>query len=289
LNDTPLLPSLRVDSLIARLTPADVVETPFPHVVIHDALYRDLCDRLTAEFPPLEAMEGYRAGASNRRLNYYAKDAVRGEDVSPLWREIVARHVSQVFLEELLGLFADSIARTYPALAQSFAQKTPRAGVRWKDTFESADILLEAQPAANTPVISAATSVRGGHLDNPDKLVVGLYYLRHPEDDSSGGDLQLCRYVTRRRVFEGHEIASRYIEPVKTIPYQANTLVLFLNSPDSLHAVTPRHPTPWPRLFLNLDALVAHELFAIPTSWNRRIARSARKSVQALAAAIRTG
>ena len=38
--------------------------------------------------------------------------------------------------------------------------------------------------------------MREAHLANPNKLIVGLYYLRHPEDDSTGGDLQLCRYAT---------------------------------------------------------------------------------------------
>jgi 2-oxoglutarate-Fe(II)-dependent oxygenase superfamily protein len=220
-------------------------------------------------------------------VNFRAKDALTDRNLSPLWREMVARQVSQAFLDELLAIFGESIAQTYPSLARSFAEAPPRAGVRWSDTFETADVLLEAQPAANTPVAQVATSVRAGHLDNPNKLIVGLYYLRRPEDDSSGGDLQLYRYATRRPVFEGHEISNRQIELVKTIPYEANTLVLFLNSRDSLHGVTPRQPTPWPRLFLNLGTELDSGLFAMPTSWQRRVAERVRAPMRALASTLR--
>jgi hypothetical protein len=252
-----------MDSLLARVTPADIVEEPFPHVVVREPLDAALCNRLIAEFPPMEGMTGYRADASNKRLNYHATDALANEQLSPLWREMLLAHLSQAFLDELLGVFGESIGLTYPELAKSFAETSPRAGVRWVDSYDSADILLEAQPAANTPVTGAATAVRGGHLDNPNKLIVGLYYLRHPDDDSTGGDLQLYRYTTEHPAFEQHEISQRYIEAAKTIPYQTNVLVLFLNSPLSLHGVTPRHPTHWPRLFLNLGAEVNGDLFAI--------------------------
>jgi len=259
-----------MDSLLAGVTAADVVGEPFPHVVVREAFDPELCDRLIAEFPPLEGMNGYRVGASNMRLNYHATDALRDERLTPLWREMISTHVSQLFLDQLLGLFGESIALTYPHLARSIAENPPRAGVRYFDSHESADLLLEAQPAANTPVSGAATSVRGGHLDNPNKLIVGLYYLRHPEDDSTGGDLQLYRYTTKRPTFVEHEISGRYIEAVKTIPYERNVLVLFLNSPISLHGVTPRNPTPWPRRFLNLGVEVDRELFPIRSG---RVAR----------------
>ncbi len=136
--------------------------------------------------------------------------------------------------------------------------------MRYVDTFETADVLLEAQPAMNTPVTATPSSVRAGHLDNANKLIVGLYYLRHPDDDSTGGELELYRYAMRRPVFEGHELSHRFIESVKTIPYEKNVLVLFLNSAHSLHGVTVRQPTPWARLFFNLGAEVRTDLFRHP-------------------------
>jgi hypothetical protein len=163
---------------------------PFPHLVLQDALDDALCDRLIEEFPPLESMVGWSPGASNLRLYYRAKTARTDPNLSSLWRELIERHTSQAFLDQVLDLFGPSIQATYPDFEQRYGElESLRAGLRYSDTFEDADVLLEAQPSANTPVTTEPSSVRRGHLDNPNKLVVGLLYLRHPEDTSSGGEL----------------------------------------------------------------------------------------------------
>jgi hypothetical protein len=260
-----------VDSVLARVTPSDVVREPFPHVVIREALDPAVADQLLAEFPPLEVMTGGKPYGSNQRFGYPASEAVHDPAVTPLWRRFVAVHVSQPFLGELLRLFADDIRRTYPAFEQRFGPiESLRAGIRYRDDYRTADVLLEAQPSVNTPVTATPNSVRAGHLDNPNKLFVGLYYLRHPDDQSTGGDLELYRYTTDRPVFEHHEIDDRYIEAVQTVRYERNTLVVFMNSKDALHGVTVRSQTPTTRLFLNLGAEVSADLFTIPGGPSRR-------------------
>lgn len=243
-----------MDSLLARVTPADIVEEPFPHVVFHEPLDEGLCDRLIAEFPTLEAVSGGKPYKSNELLVYHASRELEARDLSPLWREMIRTHVSQGFLEQLLALFAEPIGETYPALFEGLSNNTPRVGTRYVDNFETADVLLEAQAAINTPVTVGPSAVRGAHLDNPNKLVIGLYYLRHPEEDSSGGDLELYRYTRDEPEFHEHEIDKRLLERVKTIPYEKNTLVLFLNTVDSLHRVSVRELTPHVRQFLSCGA-----------------------------------
>jgi hypothetical protein len=271
-----------VDSVLARATRADVLHDPFPHVVIEDALDPSLVDRLIEEFP-VEAITGGRSHPSNKRLNLRAATSIEDPRLSPLWREIVATHVSQGYLDQLIELFGDAIRETYPRFERLYGKLDDlRAGIRDRDTFESADVLLEAQAAVNTPVTGPASSVRRGHLDYPNKLFVGLYYLRHPDDDSTGGDLELYRYRPGRPVFDGHEIDDRYIEVVKTVPYRRNTLVVFTNSRESLHGVTVRQQTGATRLFLNLGAEVRDGLFAIPgTRVSKRVVSRARAAVPA--------
>jgi hypothetical protein len=254
-----------MDSVVSRVTPADVEQEPFPHVVVKDALDRDVCDRLIEEFPPLELFARGRSYGSNQRFNIHGNEAADDERLSPLWRELVRVHQSQAFLDQLLALFANGIRASYPSFEDVVGPLDKlRAGIRFRDSFDDADVLVEAQPALNTPVTGPATSVRAGHLDNPDKLFVGLYYLRHPDDTSSGGDLELYRYTTSRPAFDDHEVAARYIEPVAKVGYEANSAVLFLNTDRSLHGVTPRTETPVPRLFLNLNFEVKRDLFTIP-------------------------
>jgi hypothetical protein len=184
--------------------------------------------------------------------------------VSALWRETVAAHVAPAFWSQMAGVFGEDIRRRYPGLERTLGPlDTLRVGVRNQDSFETADVLLDAQISVNTPVTEAPSRVRGGHVDNPQKLVAGLYYLRRPDDRTPGGDLEIYRFRQRDGVFQGAEIAPRYVEPVRTIPYQANVLVCFVNARDALHGVTERAPTAVPRLFLNLLAEVQHPLFAL--------------------------
>ena len=268
-----------MDSVVSRVTPADVKHEPFPHVVVRDALDRDVCDRLIEEFPPLELFARGRSYGSNQRFNIRGVDAADDERLSPLWRELVRVHQSQAFLGHLLTLFADGIRSTYPWFEDELGPlEELRAGIRYRDSFDEVDVLVEAQPAVNTPVTGPPTSVRAGHLDNPDKLFVGLYYLRHPDDKSTGGDLELYRYTTSKPVFDDHEIGSRYIAPVESVRYEPNTAVLFLNTDKSLHGVTPRTETPIPRLFLNLNFEVNRDLFAMPGGKPSQMRRLARKT-----------
>ena len=257
-----------MQSLLARVTPEDIVQEPFPHVVFREPLESEICDRLVEEFPSLDVISAgmQRPAKSNELLVYHASRELNDPDLTPLWREMIAMHVSQEFLRRLLDLFGDTIRRRYRSFFETTGPpQALRAGVRHIDNFDAADVLLEAQAALNTPVTAAPSAVREAHLDNPNKLIVGLYYLRHPEDDSTGGDLQLYRYATPHPKFEGHEVPMRFVEPVKTIKYESNVLVLFLNTIDSLHGVTVRHPTPWVRMFLNLGSEVKTDLFTIPS------------------------
>lgn len=66
------------------------------------------------------------------------------------------------------------------------------------------------------------------------------------------------------------------IELVKTVPYERNTLVLFLNSLSSVHGVTIRQPSDRPRCFVNLVTQTSGVLFDLgsaqvnPEEWHRR-------------------
>ena len=119
-----------------------------------------------------------------------------------------------------------------------------------------ADVLLDAQICANSAVVRQASSVRGAHLDTSDKLFVGLYYLRHPDDASTGGELQLYGPRARRLPWVGAFDSKDRFGLSETVPYEHNVLVLFLNSIHSVHLVTPRSPTPYPRLLVNLIGAV---------------------------------
>jgi hypothetical protein len=99
----------------------------------------------------------------------------------------------------------------------------------------------------NTPV-TAPSSVRGAHVDSWHKLFVGLFYLRRPDDESTGGDLILYRRKPgRRRDRWAASIDFDDVEAVVTVPYEPNSYVLFLNTEDAIHGVSPRSVSSVPR------------------------------------------
>ena len=79
--------------------------------------------------------------------------------------------------------------------------------------------------------------IRGWHLDTGDKLMVGLWYFKHPDEDNDGGDLLLMNPTTKE---------------IKKFEYGTNQLIIFPNLPTSWHAVTPRKPSKYPRRYVNL-------------------------------------
>ena len=77
--------------------------------------------------------------------------------------------------------------------------------MRNRDEFADHDLLMDAQISGNTPVVEPS-SVKTVHIDSNNKLLTGLLYLRAPEDDSVGGDLDIVRF--RRDLSPGQTSAA---------------------------------------------------------------------------------
>jgi uncharacterized protein YheU (UPF0270 family) len=251
-----------MDTLLSRSASVDVKSDPFPYLVVRNALDDDLVDELLESFPPLETISYGQDLGSNKRFSLKARDAMQG-DASAVWKEFTALHTSQLFLDELMRVFAPHIEAIYPSFAERVGDPAAlRAGIREVDDYGDADVLLDAQPSINSPVIDTPTAVRRAHLDKPETLLAGLYYLRHPEDESTGSDLEIYRFKGNRpHGLNGRAVNDHLVEVVDTVRYERNTLVLFLNSIKSLHGVTVRSQTPVPRYFVNLLVEVAQPMW----------------------------
>lgn len=258
-----------MNSLLAKVTKSDVIHEPFPHIVVKDALDNDMFENLTATLPTLEKMGigasniNKKASSSNVRFNYLAKEILNDVEMSDVWHNFIGLHTSQTFLQHFFEVFQDYILDLYPDFERKYgAFSTLKAGLRKADAFANADVLIDTMISANTPVTTTPSSIRRGHIDLPDKLFAGLFYMRHPQDTSTGGDLEIYRFKKGKPYgFNNCEIKDKYIEHVKTIKYERNVLVLFLNSISSLHGVTVRSLTTYPRYFVNIVGEVKQPLF----------------------------
>ncbi|MDT4967176.1 MAG: hypothetical protein QOJ64_1913 [Acidobacteriota bacterium] len=271
-----------MQTLLESVTKAQVLAEPFPHLVVSNPLPQELCLRLTSEYPPLDTFTGDAPLASNQRFSLSATRALESNRISPLWREFVQLHTSEAFFSQVIKLFEDHIRLVHPCFETQIGRLDElRSGVRYTDECPRADVLLDAQLCVNTAVAGAPSAVRRAHVDSPNKLFTGLYYLRHPDDTSAGGDLEIARFKGKPRGFKMAEIDDRYVETVKTIKYRPNTLVLFINSIRAVHGVTARSVTPFSRHLFNLVGEVRKPLFDLERYQKNRsrsyLARSVRR------------
>jgi len=259
-------------SVLAQAGAADCQVDPYPWLVIENALPDALYQELADSFPGVETFRRIlaRAGGTrvrrreykewlrrldraNQRVNIPYCVAARSDCLSASWREFLSFHTSSSFAGEVQRVLGRQIARLHPGLRFADA----RIGRRWLD--DSSDIALDALLAINTPAVSTG-SVTAPHTDNPDKLLAGMLYFHEREDDA-GGDL-----VVYRRLRPPSRRGTKWPVPdelqvVHRIRYRANTAVFIVNGAASVHGVTPRHASPYPRRFVNFVAQCPQPLF----------------------------
>lgn len=235
-------------SVLDRVDRAAVRRAPYPYLVVDDALPAAEFEALSRTYPDARAMPAGRFEKNNHRYNLLSDWGAAEfplEQASPEWRAFIARHSSADFVRQVFDVFSD-----YTVAAHGAARlRTDALGPGLAQAMKvDAEIPLDAiksrvTVAVNTPV-REVSRVRGIHTDAKRKAYVGLLYFRTPEDDSTGGDLE---------VFGWRDGAKREGWPVvvdedravlaETVGYKANRFVLFPTTHDALHAVSPRGVT----------------------------------------------
>lgn len=236
------------------VTVDDLILDPCPYFHIKDALPWSLYDQLVSQYPEAHMMQDNKQHFQARR---YRQHEIEPGTVSSLWQDFIAYHNSRDYKNRVLNLFEPAIEKYYPGLMPSWQQADvcPR-----HDSRENA-IEMEVQFVLNG---MQDETVRTIHLDNSRELFAGLLYMRKDEDNSTGGDIQVFRKVTEKPEFSGiREVNPNHVTPAGTVPYRANTMILFLNTIDTLHGVTPRLDAQCVRRYINIDAHQKKKLFTL--------------------------
>lgn len=262
-------------SLLQRAKREDVRLSPYPHLILDDALPAPLYSELEKNFPSMLVM-GIFDRKNNHRWNYNNSKARMNPLVARVWRQFLAYHASQAFYEDFVFLFEDAIKAVYPDRFGHGELRRMTAGARNVDADGSKDIYMDAIIAGNTPV-TIASSVRTTHVDSGDKLFSGLLYMRPDGYDAKGGDLTISRlkpeYAADKLAnFKGHYVDDERVDVIETVPYARNRLVLFINTLDALHGVTVRQPTRQSRRFVNLVGEVTPPLYVLNDVKNKSVA-----------------
>jgi hypothetical protein len=259
-------------SILSRAAKADLVTDPYPHLVITNALDPAIFMQLASQFPADDIILDGRA-SKDTWFDYPACKVVADERVSALWREFFAYHTSKAFFDELVALTGPQMLKLRPDLEQQAGRGLGdfvvgmRPGGKGDPLADGADVSMECQFYLN--YTRQPRVVRGPHVDRPSELFAALLYFRREDDDSSGANLEVCE-ATSDLYPKPHavkisklpaEIDDARVRTVKTANYAANTLVLFLNSAHSIHAVSPRTPTGVPRRHINFCCDLRFDLF----------------------------
>lgn len=280
-----------VHSVLERLDPSHIVLDPQPYLYSTEALDPDYYAGLAAAYPSLETVAGSGPLENNRAYLRQAREVIDNPEIPAIWRDFFAYHTSETFFREMIAFWRAALDRVYPnldaLLGTPVDQTTIGLRSRGKEKAaenKSADVMMDCQFGVNSPV-KEKTAVRGPHVDDTHKLYAGLLYFRLPEDSVEGGDLVLYRAKEGSRYFQDgrRDILERYVEPFRVVPYRANTLVMYLNTPYSIHGVSPRAVTPLYRRYINLQCecyrLTEGEFFPVQRDALGRIGSAVRRTL----------
>ena len=244
-------------SILEGVGPEDVQDHGFPVLVRDQALPPAYFEELAESFPSLEAVTEGEALLNNTRYRREALHCLHDESIPELWRNFLAYHTSSAFFTEICQVFGDAMAHTHPDLARNFGKALDAftVGLRQPEKDKDRrnyeyDIVLDAQFGWNSPV-RETSAARGPHLDSPRKMFTALLYFRQDDDQSTGGAFEIQRpdYTGFPRP-KASRIDPETVKSITSVPYAANTMVMFINSPNAVHSVTPRSVTPSTRRFV---------------------------------------
>lgn len=260
-------------SILSNASSSNLVLDPYPHLVIRNALDPEIFEQLARDFPEDELVVNGRE-VKDTWYDYPACQVKSDQRIAPLWRDFFAYHVSPDFYRELTGLFGDAIRKNHPQIEAKMGKPLSQAivgmrpGGKGDPLAPGADVSMECQFYTN--FTRAPRAVRGPHVDRPSELFAALLYFRQNGDDSTGGDLDICQAIDQRLYPSANsvlldtlpaEVSPAVVRTVKTARYAPNTLVLFINSPKSIHAVSERSPTPMTRRHVNFCCDLSFDLF----------------------------
>ena len=228
----------------------------FPYLIIDDALPIDLYNKLKSNFPSNEKIIGQNEYKENYAYRYNANHSLNDPEISDEWKEFIKYHTSFDFLNDFYDIFGNSIKKIYKVEKEKLFNKNS-IGVRFQ---KQSRFNLDCQFVINTPT-TGVTSVIEPHLDNPIEFYAALLYMKDDNDDSKGGNLTTYTFKDRPSFYGKSRVREDKINLLEEIEYKKNRLVMFLNSPYSLHGVTKRSNTNFYRKYINIIGEFNFELF----------------------------
>lgn len=241
-------------SVLQNFKPENLYLYPFPYIYIENALPQNLYDQLASSYPE-SILNGATAGFKDFR--YYQHDFT-DQHVTSLWKDFVKFHTSKAYKDQVIQSLEPGMRKYYPEITDKYLNVDVSYRYEGKAKNTAA---LEVQFVMNS---ADTEKIRTPHLDQSRELFACLFYMKKPEDQSDGGDLIVYKKIGENFKFiEGRIAPLDRIKETNRIKYKANSLIIFLNTTDSIHGVSQRINAEVFRRYVNIDCHIAEKLFAL--------------------------
>lgn len=218
---------------------------PFPHIVIENCLPEKIYNQIDANYPDFNILDDL-VKITGRLSSLKFIDIMNNKNlnIDSVFYDFFNYHSSHKFLFKLIKIFNSEInsLNVNNKLIHELSQfKNP------KDLIKSnkIDAITTKTPSINinySPLNSNA--IRSVHLDRSQNIFGCLFYLKDDKDIDNGGDLELYSWKYSsdfyKKLYFTDPLDFKHVSFNKTIKYDRNKIVIFINSMDSLHLATNR-------------------------------------------------
>jgi len=253
-------------SLFSKLTPEQVVEKPFPHVVVENVLDQKLCQKLIGEFPSFDKFTKGKPYKENQKLYLQSYEILKDLDTSTCWKEFILENSKTTMAEDLIRIFKPYILKEYPDFEKKFGLLNNLQYIlrdKASLSISSDTIFSNFQAVIHTPSLTENSVERLPHVKILNTLFIGYLYLRSDDDEAKGADHVFYSIKTGKELILGKRQTTQpeLLTVEKIIPYKKNTLVVFMNTSRSVQGVTTRSPSPAVYKACNFSVFTKHQLF----------------------------
>lgn len=218
---------------------------PFPHIVIENCLPEKIYNQIESNYPDFNMLD-YLLKKTGNLSSLKFIDIMNKENlkIDSIFYDFFNYHASHKFFSKLIKIFNAEInnKNITNKLIYELSQIKNSEDLIKSDKI---DAITNKTPSINInyPPLNS-NAIRSVHLDRSQNIIGCLFYVKDKKDINNGGDLELYswKYTSDfyKKLYFTDPLDFKHVSFNKTIKYDRNKIVIFINSMDSLHLATSR-------------------------------------------------